>query len=131
MPEPLGQQTFRLRGGQLPKLEPWREIGATGEPAFANAWVNFGSTNETAAYYKDGVGVVRLKGVIKSGTVGSNCFTLPTGYRPAADIIFAVASFDGTNWIVGVLKVLSGGGVRPMAGSNNTFSLSGVSFRAL
>ncbi|MHA1304900.1 MAG: hypothetical protein ACTSPI_14475 [Candidatus Heimdallarchaeaceae archaeon] len=34
------------------------------------------------AFWKDTLGRVHLRGVFKSGPIGSSFFTLPTGYRP-------------------------------------------------
>ena len=62
--------------------EAWHEIGASGEPAFQNGWVNeSAATQTTAAFYKDPLDVVHLKGIVISGT--GTVFTLPPGYRPA------------------------------------------------
>ena len=69
--------------------EPWHEVGATDEPAFENSWVNFGAPANNAAFFKDGLGFVHLRGVIKSGTVSTTAFTLPVGYRPPASQYFA------------------------------------------
>ena len=66
-------------------IENWHEIGATGEPAFQNSWANEGSAgNETAAFRKDGLDRLYLKGYIDTGTIadGTVIFTLPAGYRP-------------------------------------------------
>lgn len=111
-------------------VEDWIEVGSGGSaPAFTNGWTNFGSGYSTAGFYKDPLGRVHLKGIIKSGTAGSAMFTLPTGYRPAQDLIV------GTNANLAVASVgihasgiVGGGGVT--AGSNTWFSLDGISFRA-
>ena len=42
--------------------EGWHEVGAPGEVGFQNGWANVGGGFETAAFYKDHEGVVRLKG---------------------------------------------------------------------
>src|SRR5689334_8472746 len=56
--------------------EAWHEIGAAGQPAFENGWVNESPTTETtAAFYKDPFGVIHLKGLITSGT-NNTIFTL-------------------------------------------------------
>lgn len=60
-------------------------VGAAGEPAFQNSWVNFdaaaGPTGRAASFYRHN-GRVYLGGVIKSGASGTIAFTLPVGYRP-------------------------------------------------
>jgi hypothetical protein len=104
----------------------FRKVGAAGSPAFANSWVNYGSGWADAAYWRDPFGMVHLRGVIKSGTVGSGAFTLPPGFRPATNEIFAVMS----NGAVGRVDVTTDGQVAPITPSNNTYvSLSGITFR--
>ncbi len=95
-------------------------------PTLTNSWVNYGGSEPTAQYYKDPQGVVYLKGLIKSGTIGSAAFTLPAGYRPSENRNFGVAS----NSAFGYLSVGASGVVTPAAGSNTWFSLDGASFRA-
>jgi len=58
---------------------PWIEIGSAGAPAFQNGWVNFGSGEETAAFSINAFNECFMKGLVKSGTVGSPIFTLPFG----------------------------------------------------
>lgn len=96
------------------------------EPTLGNSWVNFGGVYETAGYMKDSMGFVHIKGLVKSGTIGSAIFTLPTGYRPSAQIYLLTLS----NGAVGVLEINSSGVVLPSAGSNTSFSISNVSFKA-
>jgi hypothetical protein len=106
------------------KGEAWREVGATGQPAFQNSWVN-AAGGETAAFYKDALGIVHLKGFIGSGTINAVAFTLPEGYRPAANLQFAAPS----NSAFGYFDVQSDGDVLPVVGNNTWFALN-VSFRA-
>lgn len=105
--------------------EAWKEVGASGMPAFANAWVNFGGAEATAAFCKDALGWVHLKGLIKTGTINTAAFTLPVGYRPTKDERFAAQS----NGLYGSLVVTSAGVVNPATGSNANFSIA-CSFRA-
>jgi len=94
-------------------------------PSFSNSWVNFGGSLSNAGYYKDPLGRVHLRGSVKSGTAGTSIFTLPSGYRPAADRVFAVDA-NGAHC---QLTVTSSGTVVPAAGGGNTqISLDGVSF---
>jgi hypothetical protein len=108
--------------------EEWREVGASGQPAFgASGWVNTGGTIETAAFYKDATGVVRIKGQVKSGTVGAltPIFVLPEGYRPPLTQTFAIVS----NSAFGSLNVTSAGEVAVIVGNNASVNLN-ISFRA-
>lgn len=70
--------------------EAWRVVGAAGQPAFAGAWVNFGAPWQAARFFKDTLGIVHVQGLVKNGAAApSTVFTLPAGYRPPADLIFA------------------------------------------
>lgn len=104
----------------------FRNIGGPGAPPFTNSWVNYGSGWQVAGLWKDASGIVRLRGLIKTGTVGQSAFTLPPGYRPPFSETFAINS----NSAFGRLDVQSDGLVVPQTPSNNTYvSLSGIHFR--
>lgn len=62
--------------------EPWVAVST-----FYNGWVNYGGSWETAGYRKEAGNIVRLKGLVKSGTA-DHIFILPAGYRPATNRIF-------------------------------------------
>lgn len=106
-------------------VEPWRGVGAAGEPGFQNSWVNQGTTNSAAAFYKDPFGWVRVKGVIKTGAIGSIAFTLPPGFRPLSGINIPAVS----NSLFGSIFIDTGGNVMPSVGSSVWFSLDGTGFR--
>lgn len=77
--------------------EPWHEVGAAGEPGFQWSWVNEGGAGKpTAAFYKDALGIVHLKGSIKDGTNLQVAWILPAGYWPAQDVRYVSIAFDGT-----------------------------------
>lgn len=104
----------------------FRSIGGTGQPAFTNSWTNFGAGWQAAQFWRDPLGWVHLRGIIKSGVVGSAAFTLPPGYRPIGNETYVVRS----NGTTGGLDVLADGTVTPQSPSNNTYvSLSGIQFR--
>lgn len=124
----MEQDGPRLLVADLPgiKGEEWREVGAAGQPAFANNWVNFNSaTHATAAFHKDALGNVHIKGLVKDGTITAAAFTLPEGYLPPLIVHFPANS----NHAFGSLFVDTNGLVTPQAGSNAFFSIN-VSFRA-
>lgn len=99
----------------------------TGAPAFVNAWANLGGAFATVKYWKDSSNVVHLSGVMASGTIGNSAFTLPATMRPADGTrIFPVFS----NNAFGFVQVTTAGAVIAAAGSNVSFSLDGISFRA-
>lgn len=92
---------------------------------YTNSWVDQG-TDQVVGYRKIGTHV-QLRGTMKSGTINTAAFTLPSGYRPPATLPFAVAS----NGAFGVLLVDSGGVVTPQIGSNLNFAVNGVMFDTL
>ena len=104
--------------------EAFHEIGAAGEPSFQNSWVNDDPASASGAFYKDPLGIVHLKGVLKSGTNG-DIFFLPVGYRPSKNLIQVIWRAGGT----GQLLVYGGGGVVVGSGTG-ALSLDGVTFRA-
>jgi len=55
-----------------------------------NSWLNFAGFVPTC-YWKDKYGVVHIEGLVQSGTTtnGTVVFTLPAGYRPPANLVFA------------------------------------------
>lgn len=107
-------------------LDLWHNVGAAGEPAFQNGWVNYDTRIARFRKYDDGR--VRLEGIIKSGTVATAAFTLPVGYRPVtpAELYFPCVS----NAVFCQVNIAPNGNV--VVGS--TFSvwldLSGIEFDA-
>ncbi|UYL94005.1 putative tail fiber protein [Geobacillus phage vB_GthS_PK3.6] len=96
-------------------------------PTLLNGWSNFGSGYEGAAYYKDALGFIRLKGVIKGGTMGAAAFVLPIGYRPPARKMFAVATSGG----MGRVDIDTSGNVIIVvfgSASNGYVNLDGIVF---
>lgn len=95
------------------------------DASYLNSWVDYGATHNAGGYYKTTTGVVRLQGVVKSGTIGQPIFTLPTGYRPAKTLLFTVPS----NGAFGVLEIQTDGDVIATTGNNTYVSLEGIQFR--
>lgn len=105
-----------------------RVVGA-GSPAaaFTNSWVNFGGGFQPAQYWFDRDGVVHLAGSVKTGSAGTSVFTLPVGYRPAAQCAFAV----NANGAFGLVYVNTNGTVVVNTGSSTITSLDGISFATI
>lgn len=95
-------------------------------PTMLNSWVDYDSTYNTCQYYKDKEGIVHLKGLVKSGTIGQAIFTLPAGYRPSKQYLIATQTSPNA---IGRLDINTSGNVIPTTGSNSWFSLDNVSFR--
>jgi len=102
---------------ELYQPEPWHEVGATGEPAFAANWSN-SSGQETAAFRKDSQNVLRIKGRISKSTNGissDTVFTLPEGYRPANTVLLRYVTSPWTVGSCGLLHITSNGAVQIFA----------------
>lgn len=108
-------------------LEAWHLVGAAGEPAFQNGWINYAGY-PAAAFYKDPLGIVHLKGVIRNGTLNQAAFTLPVGYRSSDNEAHFPAPSASA---FGQVNITSTGGVVPSIGNAaGGFDLFAVSFRA-
>jgi hypothetical protein len=98
-----------------PALSAWLPI------TFQNSWVDGGS----AAYNKDHIGFVVMRGQITSGTIPATAFTLPTGYRPVVQQSFPVVS----NGALGIVTVATNGQVIIASGSNVEIQLATITFQ--
>lgn len=106
----------------------FRKIGGTGQPPFLNGWVNYDTTPgwQHAGFWKDPLGFVHLRGLIKNGTLSTNAFVLPPGHRPLSGAeLFAVQSTGS----LGRVDIQSDGSVFMNVPSNAYVSLSGITFR--
>lgn len=113
--------------GDQVAVDSWILVGYTGgAPAFQNSWANYGDGWHWAAFYKDPVGVVRLRGLVKSGTVNTAIFTLPSGYRPPVDHYFAALCDTKLTMV----EIDTNGAVFIYPnGSNGWLSLAGIEFK--
>lgn len=93
---------------------------------FLNGWTNYTGSFPDAGYFKDQFNIVRLTGLIKSGTIGTEAFTLPVGYRPSKYIYLPAGGAQAS-----VIRIAPDGGVRVHSGSNSYVSLDNVQFRIL
>lgn len=109
------------RGGSSKKNTRWIS------PTLLNSWVPWGSDFSSPAFMKDIAGIVHLRGLMKSGTIGSSpAFVLPVGCRPSNRLTFPVRS----NNTIGYAEILQDGSFNPVGGSNAHFGLDGISFVA-
>ena len=102
-------------------------------PTLLNGWVNFGSGIANVGYYKDELGIVRLRGVIKGGTMtaGTGLLVLPIGYRPIESAMVPCVSNNSTIDILSHLVLNSSGLINIGASvGNGWLSLDGITFRA-
>ncbi|MBC1224977.1 hypothetical protein GNF10_16985 [Nostoc sp. UCD121] len=96
-------------------------------PTFQNNWVNYDNTYNPVGYFKDSLGIVHLRGLVRSGTNNTTIFTLPVGYRPSNRELQAIQTFNNT---IGRLDILTDGQVQVVLGNNGWVSLDGITFRA-
>ena len=126
--------TTTLVGSPLPDFGP--SYGADMRwclPDFRPNWFNYESGFPLAAYCRDALGYVHLRGLVRENppavrAAGNSTviFTLPPSYRPQAQSIFAV---DGTN-AHARLDVAPNGDVVLVGGSTTHVTLDGITFQA-
>lgn len=85
-------------------------------PTLINSWVNFGGGEQDLQYRKVD-DMVQIRGVVKSGAIGSVIAVLPVGYRPPSPLGFGVSSAGA----LGTLVVQPSGNLLTTNGSNTSF----------
>jgi hypothetical protein len=114
----------------LKPSEPWNEVGDADGPPFTvvprscllsgtpgQVRTNYGGGYSTAAFYRDALGVVHLKGVTEriDDPFASDCdqaFSLPAGYRPAQREIHRAVGYNGSDYVPARIDVTLGRGHR-------------------
>ena len=117
-----------ISGGGSDILEAAHIVGAVGEPAFQNNWINYGGDFQPAIFYKESNGLTHIEGCIKSGTNGSVVFTLPDGYRPLNEIL--LNSYSGVHsFVVDQIDITPDGNVSVSSSDDGAISLNIPPFR--
>lgn len=111
--------------GAYQPVEPLT-VSAWIAPTLINSWANFGSGFETAAYLKDPLGFVHLKGVITGGASTTVAFVLPAGYRPGATTLGAA----GGGSLLAEAQAFANGDVACTFPATTPVGLSGITFLA-
>jgi hypothetical protein len=97
---------------------------------YTNSWADYDATTYNGGGFRiDDEGRVYLRGLIRSGTLNTSGFTLPTGYRPSRRCVFVCIS----NNAIGRIDVYADGTVvigQDSIGSNVYFTLEGIAFQA-
>lgn len=96
-------------------------------PTLLNGWVNYGGGYNPAGYFRDKEGIVHLRGLVRSGTMGQAIFVLPEGYRPPFRELHAVQANPNA---IGRCDITSDGQVLHVTGDAGWFSLDDITFRA-
>jgi hypothetical protein len=103
-----------------------------------NHWQNVGGGFTDTGYYRDPFGTVHVQGMVYCAgvAVATPIFTLPPGYRPAAQVDFATPEHKGAGGSAGLadVAVLGDGSVfwttfSDSLAANDFLSLNGISFR--
>jgi hypothetical protein len=112
----------------LAAIEPAHVVGATNQPAFENGWSSsLGAADEGLSFYKDSWGIVHLQGNAANVNASTTTiFNLPTGYRPAKDLYFAVYGSGGS---AAYVQITSSGDVTVIGPAQNYVGLSNVTFK--
>ena len=94
-------------------------------PTLLNSWVDYALGFDLRGYRKDASGTVHIQGLVKNGSaVNAVIFTLPTGYRPANNLVFGGYSYAGPT----DLRVMSNGDVNINTGGSTNWSSITCSF---
>ena len=119
---PNPQARLEVSGGEtILEQEAWQV------PTLVNNWVNWGNGFNNAGYFKDSMGIVHLRGMVKDGNLGYDIFILPVGYRPEHTEMHLALGADNT---VARIQVFNNGEVWIESGSTLWQSLDGITFRA-
>lgn len=112
-----------IRLGNGTHIDKWRNL------TFLNSWVNFGAPWATGQYRMCDGGIVRVKGLVKSGTATTPIANLPAGFRPLENRLFTTTVGNPGN-LYARLDVEAGGNIIPQAAGNAYVSLDPISFTA-
>ena len=105
---------------------PWRYVGTSGNPSFQSSWINYGGSWSQAAFFKDALGIVHIRGLVKFGVIGTTVFTLPAGYRPKKGLILMAATWPD---VFARIDIYADGTLVTKTGDNTWVSIN-VSFPA-
>ena len=107
-----------------------------------NGWVNYSRAYNPVGFFKDSLGIVHLRGVIKNGAFAREngdtnkpykeergiIFELPVFYRPEYRQLFIAMTYRDT---FGRVDVTTQGRVIAVVGDSHWISLDGITFRAV
>lgn len=108
------------------KIEPqpaWQTV------TYLNGFSRYSTATDwgDVQYYKDSLGMVHMKGLIKGGSINAGMFQLPVGYRPVHNYIFVQMSNDA----ICRVDIMPDGYAIPRTGFNAAWiSLNNIHFRA-
>lgn len=90
--------TSNVWGAWIPLTKPevWHNVGAAGEPAFQNSWAVYNVAWTPPRFKKDTARNIHVQGMIAGGANNTTMFTLPAAYRPAKNVLKAMATSAGS-----------------------------------
>ncbi|NGP57784.1 hypothetical protein FLT15_05065 [Paenibacillus thiaminolyticus] len=100
------------------------------KPTLLNGWTLSSNGVFPARYYKDGVGIVHVNGIVTGGTTETVVFRLPSGYRPNTTIRTPSIIMSGTNVFMAYLDVKASGDVIAVFPTQSTHLTLQMSFLA-
>lgn len=111
---------------RINKGEPWIA------PTLLSGWLNYGAPEANAGYYRHENNIVRMRGLIKSGTIAAAAVicTLPVGYRPSVNTRCPVESNNANTISTGWLLMRPNGELIVDNVAGNTSLSLDLSFRA-
>jgi hypothetical protein len=97
----------RRPGLVYPTWEDWHYVGEVGEPAFGTSWANAAGNNNLAFRIRE-AGVVDIQGYVQNtaaptAPTSDSLFTLPAGYRPAAETFQGMATVTTDDVLDGLI----------------------------
>jgi hypothetical protein len=114
--------TFYVQKGNVHVAEGAVSNGATWTTLTLSNWSNSpGAPYATASYLKDATGTVRLRGHVSQSS-GTVIATLPSGYRPAADLAFATGSV--LTGAIAILNVKTDGTINHVSGATAQLAMN-------
>ncbi|GAS82385.1 hypothetical protein [Paenibacillus amylolyticus] len=99
-------------------------------PTLLNGWTKYNDFVQNVQYYKDSLGNVQLKGLIKPGVYAVPVFQLPQGYRPKLQYNFGTVGSHSSTQVAAQVNVNPSGTLMIMSTANEWVSLDGISFQA-
>lgn len=98
-------------------------------PTLLNGWELY-NVSTPIGYYKDAMGIVRLRGMAKSGSNAKPLFILPIGYRPLNLSEHPTITLNETSTLIGNLEIAPEGTIIPYSGGSEWLALDGITFLA-
>ncbi|MCY9516707.1 hypothetical protein [Paenibacillus apiarius] len=94
------------------------------KPTLLNGWVEFDKS--TVEYFKDALGFVHIRGMVKSGTMGNPVFILPKEYRPKQLLETITVSKNNDAVIFNNIEITPEGKIIPYIGGGSWLSLDNI-----